>query len=142
MIDHQADGLVLVSPLPSTVELEQVAANVPLVVGHHSRSEEALITVAADDEAGPSPSLTTSWSWGTGASRSSCTPAAAATKPARECHHLQGFERAMHRHGLDNEAIVLDSRWNLDGGRKAGHFAGLAAPPTAVHAGRTPSRSA
>lgn len=84
MIDHQVDGLVLVSPLLSIAELEQVAVNVPLViVGHHSRSE-AFDTVAADDELGAhGSSSTTSWSWGTGASRSLCTPTAAATKPAR-----------------------------------------------------------
>jgi LacI family transcriptional regulator len=55
MIDLQVDGLVLVSPLLSIAEFEQVAANVPLVVGHHIRSEEALNTVATDDELGAQP---------------------------------------------------------------------------------------
>lgn len=136
MIDHQMDGLVMVAPLMTAAELENIAMNIPLVVvGHHSRSH-AFDTVAADDKLGAQ--LVVDHFVELGHRRIAFVMHADgrgdASRP--ECHRLQGFERAMSRHGLDREAIVIDSRWNLDGGKEAARqIAALNAPPTAVHAG-------
>lgn len=136
MIDHQMDGLVLVAPLITTAELEQIAMNIPLVVvGHHNRSH-AFDTVAADDER--AAQLVVDHLVEIGHRRIAFVMHADgrgdATRP--ECHRLQGFELSMSRHGLAGEAIVIDSRWNLDGGKEAvRQIAALNSPPTAVHAG-------
>lgn len=42
----------------------------------------------------------------------------------------------MNKHGLDSGAVVVDSRWSLEGGRDAAQQIDvLDSPPTAVHAG-------
>lgn len=136
MIDHQMDGLVLVAPLMTIAELEQIAVNIPLVVvGHHSRSQ-AFDTVAADDQLGSQ--LVVDHLVELGHRRIAFVMHAngRGDEARPECHRLHGFERAMSKHGLDSEAVVLDSRWSLDGGRDAARqIDAMDWPPTAVHAG-------
>lgn len=136
MIDHQVDGLVLVSPLMAVVELEQIAANVPLVVvGHHSHSP-AFDTVAADDELGAQ--LVVDHLVQLGHQRIAFVMHADGRQDETraECHRLAGFHRAMDGHGLARDAVVIDSRWSLEGGRDAAQkIAALESPPTAVYAG-------
>lgn len=136
MIDHQVDGLVLAARLLTIAELEQIAVDVPLVVvGHHSPSK-TFDTVTADDGLGAQ--LVVDHLVELGHRRIAFVMHANGrgdeTRP--ECHRFDGFRRAMTRHGLDSEAVVLDSRWSLDGGRDAARQIGaFDSPPTAVYAG-------
>lgn len=136
MIDHQMDGLVMVAPLMTAAELEQIALTIPLVVvGHHSRSH-AFDTVAADDDLGAQLVIDHLVELGHRRIAFVMHADGRGDNSRPECQRLQGFELAMSRHGLGREAIVIDSRWNLDGGRDAARqVAALNSPPTAVHAG-------
>src|SRR3954454_1337222 len=52
LIDHQMDGVVLVSPRASDEDLERMASEIPVVlVGRHS-SSATLDSVSGDDELG------------------------------------------------------------------------------------------
>lgn len=136
MIDHQMDGLVLIAPLLTVSELEQVATDIPLVVvGHHSASDR-FDTVAGDDELGAE--LVVDHLVGLGHRRIGFVMHAPGrsdeTRP--EAARLRGFERAMDKHGLGAESVVIDAAWSFDGGRRAAPMIdALPHRPTAVHAG-------
>lgn len=136
LIDHQVDGLVLVAPLATPDQLEAIAARIPLlVVGQHSRSH-AFDSVSVDDDRGAE--LVVDYLVGLGHRRISFVMHAGGrgdeTRP--ESRRLAGFERAMRRHGLASESVVLDVSWSLEGGREAARqIDQLVPPPTAVFAG-------
>jgi LacI family transcriptional regulator len=136
MIDHQMDGLVLVAPPMSIAELEQIALSIPLVVvGHHSQSP-AFDTVAADDERGAQLVVDHLVELGHRRIAFVMHEDGRGDEARPESHRLHGFERAMSHHGLASGAIVVDSRWSLDGGQDAARqINALDSPPTAVHAG-------
>ncbi|TRY17923.1 LacI family transcriptional regulator [Tessaracoccus rhinocerotis] len=136
LIDHQMDGLVLVSPLMSSEELEETARDIPLcVVGHHSDSD-LFDSVAGDDELGAS--LVVDHLVELGHERIAFVMNHdGRMDPARpEYHRLAGYRAAMERHGLTDQAAVLDASWSFEGGVTAARLVDeLPVQPTAVHAG-------
>ncbi|MFJ4029587.1 LacI family DNA-binding transcriptional regulator [Paenarthrobacter sp. NPDC089989] len=136
MIDHQVDGLILVSPLMRGNELEAIAARVPVVVvGHHHRSQ-SFDTVAADDELGSQLVVAHLAELGHKDIAFVMHEDGRSDEARPECHRLSGFVRAMERKGLGRNAAVVDSQWSLDGGRYAARqLAAVDPPPTAVYAG-------
>lgn len=103
----------------NTAKLEQIAVNVRLVVvGQHSRSQ-TFDTVTADDELGAQLVVDHLVEHGHRRIAFVMHANGRGDETRQECHRLHGFRRAMTRYGLDSEAIVLDSRWSLDGGRDA-----------------------
>jgi len=136
MIDHQIDGLVMVSPLMRGSELEQIAARIPMVVvGHHNQSE-SFDTVASDDELGSELVVEHLVELGHRRIAFVMHAEGRADETRPECHRLGGFIRAMEARGLADGIVVVDSQWSLDGGRDAAkQLAAMRRAPTAVHAG-------
>lgn len=136
LIDHQMDGLVLVSPLMDVEELEATARDIPLcVVGQHSRSR-LFDSVAGDDRLGAS--LVVDHLVDLGHERIAFVMYSdGRDDPTRpDFHRLCGFETAMARHGLASSAAVVDASWGYEGGVTAARLIDeLDPPPTAVHAG-------
>lgn len=136
LIDHQMDGLILVAPVISSADLERVARSVPVVVvGQHGGSE-FLDTVAGDDRRGAS--IVVDHLVGLGHERIAfVTNRQEHADPLRpESVRLDGFLEAMRRHGLSDQAAVVDGSWSMDGGRDAARVVeGFLPRPTAVHAG-------
>ena len=136
LIDHQMDGLVLIAPVVTGEDLERIANEIPLaVVGRHS-SSVSLDSVSGDDDLGSA--LVVDHLVDLGHRRIAFVANHQdQLEPDRpESVRLAGFLRAMDRHGLAAEAVVIDSRWSLEGGREAARVIdALAVPPTAVLAG-------
>lgn len=136
LIDHQMDGLVLIAPLVSPRDLERVSQDIPLVVvGNHSTSS-TLDSVSGDDERGST--LIVDHLFELGHRRIAFVAnRQLAPQPQRpESVRLAGFREAMARHGLQDDAVVVDSQWSLEGGRDAARIIdALNPPPTAVFAG-------
>ena len=134
LIDHQMDGIVLVSPRASDGELETFASEVPVVlVGRHS-SSSTLDSVSGDDELGAK--LVVDHFVSLGHDRVAfVTHHNESDDPSfPETLRMNGFRRAMAAHGL--EGIVIRGAWSLEGGREAARLVSrITPPPTAVHAG-------
>lgn len=136
LTDHQMDGLILVAPVIPGSDLERAAQDIPLaIVGRHSQSG-ALDSVSTDDMYGAD--LVVDHLVGLGHRRigfvANLQDLLETDRP--ESVRLEGFLQAMRRRGLEKDAIVIDSRWSLEGGRAAVHeIDALADPPTAVFAG-------
>lgn len=136
LIDQRMDGLVLVAPRVSDIELDRIAALVPIVVvGRHSSSQR-FDSVAGDDRAGSA--LIVNHLVGLGHRRI----AFVANRQESDYPELPerrrefGFLTAMRHHGLEDEAIILDGRWSQAGGREAAEvLRALPEAATAVHAG-------
>lgn len=136
MIDHQMDGLVLVAPLLNNTDLERVARDIPvIVVGHHSTSGH-YDSVAGDDDLGAGLVVDHLVAMGHRRIAFVMHAAGRGDESRPEAHRLRGFESAMKRHGLEDDAIVVDGEWSFDGGRRAvGTVDAMETLPTAVHAG-------
>lgn len=136
LIDHQMDGLILVAPLMSKDELDRIAREIPLlVVGLHSVSD-SYDSVSGDDALGAA--LVVDHLVGLGHERIAFVAHSYRSDDAGrpESVRLEGFQAAMERHGLRDQAVVVSVRWSLEGGREAARqLESLAEPPTAVHAG-------
>lgn len=136
LIDHQMDGLILVAPLITGDEIERIAQLVPVVaVGQHSGSAMH-DTVAGDDQLGAA--LVVDHLVALGHERIAfVTNHREPLDPFRpENVRLDGFRKAMKRHGLARSAVVVDGSWSMDGGREAARVIEALDPrPTAVHAG-------
>ncbi|MFE5671647.1 LacI family DNA-binding transcriptional regulator [Agromyces sp. NPDC056523] len=136
LIDHQMDGLILVAPVVGGDDLDRIAREIPLViVGRHSHSE-VLDSVSGDDERGSE--LVVDHLVGLGHGRIGfVTNHQDRVEPDRpESARLAGFLKAMASRGLADDAVVIDSRWSLEGGRNAVAMVdSLETPLTAVFAG-------
>ncbi|MEV7631835.1 LacI family DNA-binding transcriptional regulator [Microbacterium sp. NPDC089318] len=136
LIDHQMDGLVLIAPLVSPADLERVSQEIPVVVvGNHSTSDN-LDSVSGDDRRGAA--LVVDHLVELGHRRIGFVAnRQASPEPQRpESVRLAGFQESMARHGLQDQATVVETQWSLDGGRDAARLIdGLDEPPTAVFAG-------
>jgi LacI family transcriptional regulator len=134
LIDHQMDGIVLVSPRGSDDELERIASEIPVVlVGRHSDSA-TLSSVSGDDELGAK--LVVDHFVGLGHERIAfLTHHNEHDEPYfPETMRMKGFRAAMAAHGL--ESVVIPGSWSLEGGRAAARLLPTLTPrPTAVHAG-------
>jgi len=135
LIDHQMDGLVLVSPRASDERLDELAGEIPMVlVGRHS-SSDTLDSVSADDALGARLVVDHLVRLGHRRIAFVMSEAEGDNPGLPEQRRLLGFRSAMASHGLDDD-LVLRHEWSLDGGRRAAReLTGLAEPPTAVHAG-------
>ncbi|KSU54838.1 hypothetical protein AS029_07790 [Microbacterium enclense] len=136
LIDHQMDGLILIAPVVSGADLERIARDIPLVVvGRHS-SSAALDSVSGDDDLGSALVVDHLVELGHRRIAFVANHQDQLEPDRPESVRLAGFLGAMDRHGLGGEAVVIDSRWSLEGGREAARIADtLEHPPTAVVAG-------
>lgn len=117
-------------------ELEQIAVNVPLVVAGHLSRSPAFDTVAADDQLGAKLVVEHLVALGHKRIAFVMNGDGQRDETGPEYHRLRCFERAMSSHGLDSDAIVLESRLRLDSGFDAvGQSYDMNRPPTAVHGG-------
>lgn len=136
MIDHQMDGLVLVSPRAADAEIEAFATEVPVVqIGRHSESA-LLDSVSGDDALGAQ--LVVDHFVRLGHRRIAFVMnAVEGDDPGLpEQRRLRGFRNAMASHGLADEAVVVTHEWSLEGGRRAAReLTSMEQIPTAVHAG-------
>ncbi|MGA7149511.1 MAG: substrate-binding domain-containing protein [Microbacterium sp.] len=134
VIDHQMDGLILVSPRASGAELELIASRIPVVlVGRHSKSE-MLDSVSGDDDLGAR--LVVDHFVALGHERIAFLTHHNSADDASfpETRRAHGYLSAMARHGLRGQ--LIPGAWNLEGGRAAARLLPTLSPrPTAVHAG-------
>lgn len=136
LIDHQMDGLVLVSPRSHEDHLERIGEQVAtVVIGPHGPSASH-DTISGDDATGAG--LVVDYLVALGHRRI----AFVSNQPPRDLVNLpesvreRGFLAAMERHGLGAEAVVLPGTWTYEGGRAAGQRVLESYPrPTAVFAG-------
>lgn len=136
MIDHQMDGLILVTPSMPREELERFASALPLVVVARGGAATGYDTVSADDELGSA--LIVDHLVALGHRRiSHITLDSTDEEPtlpfrARE----RGYEAAMRRHGLDRHVDVVRTGWTHEGGIEAAAILmEREVLPTAIHAG-------
>ena len=136
LIDHQMDGLMLVGPRQASERLESIGLSVPtVVVGRHGPGVR-YDTIASDDRRGSRLIVDRLAALGHRQISfiSESPPIDYPTLP--ESARLDGYKRAMRRHGLGGEIDIIPSQWTFEGGRLAADVL-LARDvlPTAVHAG-------
>jgi LacI family transcriptional regulator len=136
MIDHQMDGLILVTPRLAREELERFASVLPLVVVARGGAATRYDTVSADDELGSA--LIVDHLVALGHRRISHitldSPYDEPTLPFRA--RARGYEAAMRRHGLDRHIDVVSTGWTHEGGIEAARILlERGELPTAIHAG-------
>ncbi|GAA5088017.1 LacI family DNA-binding transcriptional regulator [Microbacterium yannicii] len=134
LIDHQMDGVILVSPRASDDELDRIAGEIPMVlVGRHS-SSAALDSISGDDELGAKLVVDHFVELGHERIAFVTHHNEAEHSSFPETIRMNGFRSAMAAHGLP--ATIIPAAWSLEGGRAAArHLATLTPQPTAVHAG-------
>lgn len=135
LIDHDVDGLILVSPRFPEAELERIAAAVPLVVvGSHGPGRN-YDTVAADDVGGSRLVVEHLIALGheTIAFVSNVQTGEPETLPDVMRH--RGFVDAMRDRGLESKARIVRADWSIKGGRRAALLIARETDVTAVHAG-------
>jgi len=133
MLDHRMDGLILVAPVASARDLDQLAASVPLVVvGRHGTSGR-YDSIASDDATGSR--LVVDHLAGLGHQRIVYNTHSTDLAPEfPETFRERGYRDAMATHGLVPDVIV--GGWTGDGGRRvASEILDRAERPTAVYAG-------
>lgn len=134
IVDHQMDGVILVSPRASGAELDRLASKIPIVLVGRGSESDMLDSVSGDDELGAR--LVVDHFVGLGHERIAfLTHHNSADEPAfPETRRAHGYLSAMADHGLRGQ--VIPGAWSLEGGRAAARLLSTLSPrPTAVHAG-------
>ncbi|MEV8071709.1 LacI family DNA-binding transcriptional regulator [Streptomyces pseudogriseolus] len=138
LVDRQMDGLILIAPGTPRAEVLDTAASTPtVVIGHHDASDTYDSVVDADD-LGAGLVVDHLVSLGHRDIALVSAPGTRANKWRRtpEAVLSEGYQQAMHRHGLDRFARVHHTAYSDDGGFKAGMTLLTAdRPPTAVMTG-------
>ena len=136
MIDHQMDGLILVTPSLPRSELERFSSILPVVVVARGGGAAGYDTVSNDDELGSALIVDHLVALGhrsishIALHSSDDDP----TLPTRA--RARGYEAAMRRHGLEGQIDVVSTAWSHAGGVAAAkEFLARKGLPTAVHAG-------
>jgi LacI family transcriptional regulator len=137
LIDRAMDGIVLISPLGTDAELEELAKKIPVVVlGRHGASPE-FDSVAADDFAGANLVVDHLVSLGH-RQIAYVNHTTTGTNDARlpEEVRVRGYVDAMIRHGLGDAIDIIQSQWSQEGGEESGRLIlSRKERPTAVFAG-------
>ena len=137
LIDRGMDGIVLISPLGTDIELETMAKSIPTVLlGRHGASPE-FDSVAADDFAGANLVVDHLVSLGH-RQITYINHTTEGTNDARlpEEVRVRGYVDAMIRHGLGDAIDIIQSQWSQEGGEQSGQaILSREAKPTAVFAG-------
>jgi LacI family transcriptional regulator len=137
MIDRAMDGLILVAPSMSRSQVIVVAKTIPtVVIGHHDTGDE-YDSVVDDDRAGAT--LVVDHLVALGHRRiahASATAKAGQWTRRPEQVRSDGYQQAMHRHGLDEAVAIAGTSYSEEGGYQAGREL-LSRPdrPTAIFAG-------
>jgi LacI family transcriptional regulator len=137
LIDRGMDGIVLISPLGTDAELEELGRKIPVVVlGRHASSSD-YDSVAADDFSGANLVVDHLVSLG----HRTITYVNHTTKGTNDARlpeevRVRGYVDAMIRHGLGDAIDIIQSQWSQEGGEQAGKLIlSRTERPTAVFAG-------
>lgn len=132
MVDRQMDGLILITPTMTEAELTSLVADVPLVLLGRHGSGPGYDSVASDDALGSELLVDHLVAQGHQMIAFHTQPTGSPGLP--EQFRLEGYQRAMRRHGLVEDVIV--GEWSTEGGaRLAEQLMARPSPPSAVHAG-------
>jgi LacI family transcriptional regulator len=137
LIDRAMDGVILVAPAMPRARVRSIARSVPtVVVGHHDVAAE-YDSVVDDDLLGAG--LVVDYLVDLGHRRiahTSATSTGGHWRRRPEQERDAGYRKAMHRHGLDTEALVAGSSYSEEGGYRAAlELLQRRDRPTAVFAG-------
>jgi LacI family transcriptional regulator len=138
LVDRQVDGMLLIVPLASKAQLEELAADMPTVVlGRHDRSA-VYDTVFDDDDAGAA--LVVEHLIALGHRRIGHTSLKDSSRghPASLPHKIRAetYKRVMRDQGLADEIAIATTSWTEEGGYLGTRELLARSPrPTAIFAG-------
>jgi len=137
LVDRSMDGVILISPLGTDAELNELARGIPTVVLGRNGGGTNFDSVAADDFAGAS--LVVDHLVSLGHRRIAyINHTTERTNDARlpEEVRVRGYVDSMIRHGLADSIDIIESQWSQEGGESSGReILARDIRPTAVFAG-------
>ncbi|WP_049575170.1 LacI family DNA-binding transcriptional regulator [Nonomuraea sp. SBT364] len=138
LVDRQVDGILMIAPLASRTQLEEVAATTPTVVlGRHERSA-VYDSVLDDDEAGTELAVGHLIALGHRRIAHIAQKDGSRSRPAALLHAIRArtYERVMTEHGLADHIAVAATSYTEEGGHRGTRQLLAATPrPTAIFAG-------
>jgi LacI family transcriptional regulator len=137
LVDRQVDGMLMIVPLSSQARLDEVAADVPVVVlGRHDRSA-VYDSVFDDDDAGAA--LVVEHLIGLGHRRIGfVSQKDASGRPSAMPYTIRAetYKRVLREHGLAGEIAIATTDWTEEGGHAGARELLARSPrPTAIFAG-------
>lgn len=132
MVDRQMDGLILITPTMSEGELESLVDDAPFVLLGRHGAGQGYDSVSSDDALGSQLVVDHLVAQGHRSIVFHTQPTRSPGLP--EQFRLEGYQRAMHAHGLTEDIVV--GEWSTEGGAAlAAQLMSRPHPPSAVHAG-------